>query len=64
MWAMWPIDICGYKKGKVECSNGKKVKVPRFVRMHSNEMEDVNCISPGEICAIFGVECASSDMFT
>lgn len=43
---------------------GKKVKVSRLVRMHSNEMEDVDNIGPGEICAIFGIECASGDTFT
>ncbi|PKS08672.1 hypothetical protein jhhlp_004725 [Lomentospora prolificans] len=43
---------------------GKKVRIPRIVRMHSNEMEDVNEIGAGEICAVFGVDCASGDTFT
>ncbi|EGD97248.1 translation elongation factor G1 [Trichophyton tonsurans CBS 112818] len=44
--------------------NNKKIKVPRIVRMHSNEMEEVAEIGPGEICAVFGVDCASGDTFT
>jgi elongation factor G len=42
----------------------KKIKVPRLVRMHANEMEDVLEVGPGEICAIFGLECYSGDTFT
>lgn len=44
--------------------NEKKVRIPRIVRMHSNEMEDVSEIGAGEICAVFGVDCASGDTFT
>ena len=42
----------------------KKVKIPKIVRMHSNEMEEVQEIGAGEICAVFGVDCASGDTFT
>lgn len=44
--------------------DGKKVKIPRIVRMHSNEMEEVQEIGAGEICAVFGIDCASGDTFT
>lgn len=44
--------------------SGKKVKVPKIVRMHSNEMEEASEIGAGEICAVFGVDCASGDTFT
>lgn len=54
------------KKGMnvYNAKTGKKVKVPRIVRMHSDEMEDVSEIGAGEICAVFGVDCSSGDTFT
>nr|KAJ3421059.1 Elongation factor G, mitochondrial [Polyrhizophydium stewartii] len=48
----------------INVRTGKRVKVSRLVRMHSNEMEDVESVGSGEICALFGVECASGDTFT
>lgn len=41
----------------------KKVRIPRLVRLHSTEMEDVNEVYAGDIFAIFGVDCASGDTF-
>ena len=41
----------------------KKFKVGRLVRMNSASMEDINEGLPGDIVALFGVDCASGDTF-
>jgi elongation factor G len=54
------------KKGDVifNSTNDKKVKVPRLVHMHADEMNDVEEAQAGDIVALFGVDCASGDTFT
>jgi elongation factor G len=47
----------------VNSRNGKKTKVGRLVRMHADQMEDIESISAGYIGALFGIECASGDTF-
>jgi len=41
----------------------RKFKVGRLVRMHADSMEDINEGAPGDIVALFGIECASGDTF-
>ncbi|XKL67071.1 hypothetical protein PGB90_010491 [Kerria lacca] len=41
----------------------KKIKVTRLIRLHANEMEEVNEVYAGDIFALFGVDCASGDTF-
>jgi elongation factor G len=53
------------KKGEelVNTRARKKFKVGRLVRMHADNMEDISEGSPGDIVALFGVDCASGDTF-
>ncbi len=42
---------------------GKKLKVGRVVRMHADQMEEIDAIPAGYIGALFGIDCASGDTF-
>jgi len=47
----------------INVRNGKKIKVGRVVRMHADQMEDIETIPSGYIGALFGIDCASGDTF-
>lgn len=48
----------------VNMRTGKKVRIGRLIRMHADEMEDIGSAGPGDIVALFGIDCASGDTFT
>uniref|UniRef100_A0A0A9ZGU0 Elongation factor G, mitochondrial n=1 Tax=Lygus hesperus TaxID=30085 RepID=A0A0A9ZGU0_LYGHE len=53
------------KKGETifNVRTNKRVRIPRLVRLHADQMEDVDEVVAGDIFAVFGVDCASGDSF-
>jgi elongation factor G len=53
------------RKGDFIVNNrtNKRLKVPRLVRMHADQMVDVQEVNAGEICAMFGLDCQTGDAF-
>ena len=54
------------KKGNqiVNVADGRKVKLARIVRMHSDDMEEIDEAHAGDVVAMFGVDCRSMDTFS
>lgn len=54
------------KKGSsiTNVNTGKKVKLARIVRMHSDDMEEIDGAGSGEVVAMFGIDCSSMDTFS
>jgi len=54
------------KKGNsiTNVNDGKKIKLSRIVRMHSDDMEEITEAGSGEVVAMFGVDCRSMDTFS
>ncbi len=48
----------------INARTGKKHRVGRLVRMHSDRMEELTSAQAGDIVAMFGIDCRSGDTFT
>ncbi len=48
----------------INTRSGRKHRIGRLVRMHSDEAEEVTVAASGDIVAMFGIDCHSGDTFT
>ena len=49
----------------VSCSSQmRKIRLPRMFRMHSEEREEITSAGPGDIVALYGIDCASGETFS
>jgi len=48
----------------INMRTGRKSKVGRIIRMHADQLEDIDSAYAGDIVALFGIDCASGDAFT
>ena len=47
----------------INSRTGKKIRLGRLIRMHSNDRANIESASAGDIVAMVGVDCASGDTF-
>jgi len=54
------------KKGSeiINVRNNKRIRIGRLLKMHADEMEEMNMAVCGDIVALFGVDCESGDTFS
>ena len=53
------------KKGEFyyNTRSGKRARVSRILRVHSDEREDIDAAGAGDIVAVMGIDCATGDTF-
>ncbi|MBP7147412.1 MAG: elongation factor G [Acidobacteria bacterium] len=47
----------------INSRNGRKIKIGRLVRIHADQMEDIEHGEAGDIVGLFGIDCHTGDTF-